>query len=375
VSSRKRLLDRVQPHLRAAAPYTPVQPPEELALRLGLPTDRIVKLDANENPYGPSPKAIEALAKATSYHVYPDPEQRRLRQALAAYIGYAPEWVIAGAGSDELIDLLIRLFVPPGGALVDFPPSFSFYPFLAGVLAARVVEVQRRADYSLDVEGALAGAAQAQLIIVASPNNPTGTLLAQRELDALLETGLPVVVDEAYAEFAGESCAGLVRERPNLVVLRTMSKWAGMAGLRLGYMVADPELIDVVLRVKQPYNLNAAAEAAALASFDDLAMLQERVRAIVEERDRMASLLAGLPGVEVTPSRANFLLCRLAQVEARRVYERLLERGVMVRYFDTPLLRNHLRISAGRPQDTDALVAALGGILAELSAPKAKASR
>lgn len=152
-----------------------------------------------------------------------------------------------------------------------------------------------------------------------------------------------------------------------------MSKWAGMAGLRLGYMAAAPELIDLVLRIKQPYNLNAAAEAAALASFDDLALLQERVAAIVAERERLAALLSALPGVEVTPSRANFLLCRLERADARRVYEALLGRGVMVRYFETPLLRNHLRITAGRPQDTDAVIAALRDALAE--APPAAGRR
>ncbi len=375
MSKPKRLVDQLQPHLRQAAPYASVQPPEALAARLGLPMERIVKLDANENPYGPSPKALAALAAARSYHIYPDPEQRRVRDALARYIGYGLEWVVAGAGSDELIDLLVRLFVPPGEVILNFPPTFSFYPFLAAVQDARVIDVPRRADYSLDVGAAVAAAPQARLIFAVSPNNPTGTLLTRPELEALLATGLPVAVDEAYSEFAGESLVGLVRERPNLIVLRTLSKWAGLAGLRLGYMVADPELVEVVLRVKQPYNINAAAEAAALASFDDLPLLQARVEAIAQERGRLAGLLAGLPGVEVTPSRANFLLCRLTQVEARLVYERLLERGVMVRYFDTPLLRNHLRISVGRPDQTDALVAALRYVLAELSSPKAGAPR
>lgn len=358
------LLDRIQPHLRDAPPYVPVEPPEEVARRIGLPAGDIVKLDANENPYGPSPRVVEALARGRSYHIYPDPEQRKVRAALASYVGFDPAWLIAGAGSDELIDLLVRLFVPPGGRIVNFPPTFGFYPFLAGVHGARTIDVIRRADFSLDLEGAASAAAEADVVFVASPNNPSGTLLASSELRTLLAAGKPVILDEAYVEFAGESLSGLVREYENLIVLRTLSKWAGLAGLRLGYMIARPELIDVVMRVKQPYSVNVAAEAATLASLGDLDGLQERVRAIVAERERMASLLAGLPGFAVTPSRANFVLCRLDGLSARDVHARLRDRGVLVRYFDTPLLQNHIRVSAGRPDQTDALMRALREIIA-----------
>lgn len=357
------VLSLVQPHLRAVPPYVPVEPPEEVAKRLGLPPERIVKLDANENPYGPSFRVAEALASAASLHIYPDPEQRRAREALAAYVGLDAGYVIAGAGSDELIDLLLRLFVPSGEAVLNFPPTFSFYPFLAGVHGVRIIDVRRKADHGLDMEAALATADAVRLIITTSPNNPTGTLLPRDELLALLATGKPVIVDEAYTEFAGESCIDLVPGHPNLIVLRTLSKWAGLAGLRIGYMVADPAVIDLVLRLKQPYNLNIAAEIATLASLEDLEYMQTRIDAMVRERERMAALLAALPGVEVSPSRANFLLCHLTSRPAREVHRALLERGILVRYFDTPLLQNHLRISAGRPDQTDALLTALHEII------------
>ncbi len=358
-------LDRwMQPHLVATPPYVPVEPPDEVAQRIGLPPERIVKLDANENPYGPSPKVVAALAQGQSYHIYPDPEQRKVRAALGRYVGFEPEWLVAGAGSDELIDLLVRLFVPPGESILNFPPSFSFYPFLASVQGAGVANVQRRADHTIDLESALIAAQGARLAVVASPNNPSGTLLPRNDVEALAQLGRPLVIDEAYTEFAGESCVDLVRKYPNLIVLRTLSKWAGLAGLRIGYMVADPSLIDVIMRIKQPYNINAAAEIAVLASMDDLPYLQGLVRSIVKEKQRLEVELAQLPGFEVTPSSANFLLCRLSGVSAREVHARLTERGVLVRYFDTPLLQNHLRISAGRPDQTDALLAALREIIA-----------
>jgi histidinol-phosphate aminotransferase len=353
----------MQPHLLATPPYVPVEPPDEVAQRIGLPPERIVKLDANENPYGPSPKVAEALAKAQTYHVYPDPEQRKVRAALGRYTGFEPEWIVAGAGSDELIDLLVRLFVPPGEAILNFPPSFSFYPFLASVQGANVVNVQRRADHSIDLESALIAAQDARLSVVASPNNPSGTLLPRSEVEALAQLERPLVVDEAYSEFAGESCIDLVRRYPNLIVLRTLSKWAGLAGLRIGYMVADPSLIDVIMRVKQPYNVNAAAEVAVLASMADLPYLQGLVQSIIREKQRLELELSRLPGFEVSASSANFLLCRLEGVSAREVHAALIQRGILVRYFDTPLLQNHLRISAGRPDQTDALLAALREII------------
>jgi histidinol-phosphate aminotransferase len=233
------------------------------------------------------------------------------------------------------------------------------------VQGARVINVPRRPDYSLDLDAALAAARQARLVFAVSPNNPTGTLLTGVELEALLATGRPVVVDEAYAEFSATSFLGLVREHPNLMVLRTLSKWAGLAGLRAGFMVAAPELVEVVLRVKQPYNINSAAEAATLASLEDREYLEGRVAALVRERERLQSLLGGLEGVEVTPSAANFVLCRLEGVDAAEVHARLRRRGIMVRYFDTPLLRNHIRVSAGLPRQTDAVVDALRSILGE----------
>ncbi len=359
------LLDLVQPQLRNAPPYTPVTAPDVLAERLGLPLERILKLDANENPYGASPKALAALAAAKP-HIYPDPEQVALRRILGEYVGYEPPWIIAGAGSDELIELACRLFVAPGEAILNFPPTFGMYRFLADTLGQRTLDVPRREDYTLDIERAVEASEETKLTFAVSPNNPTGTPLSRRELEALLDTGRPVVVDEAYAEFAGQSYVGLVRERANLAIIRTLSKWAGLAGLRVGFMVAQPALVEIGMRVKQPYSVSTAAEAAAKATFLDLAMLQANVRAVVAERERLAGLLAALPGLSVVPSKANFLLCRLSGIEASEVYRRLFERGIIVRYFDAPRLRNHLRISVGRPDQTAVLLAALREVIAGL---------
>ena len=348
----------VQPHLLDIPGYVPIEPPEVLAERIGVPVESIIKLDGNENPYGPSPRALEAVAGA-AFNIYPDPEQRRLRQALAEYVGLGPEHIVAGAGSDELIDLATRMFVAPNEAILNFPPTFGMYAFLAEVQGARVINLPRRPDFSLHLDGFAAQARKARLIFVVSPNNPSGTPLAPEELSVLLETGRPVVVDEAYAEFAGDSYGALLPRYHNLILLRTLSKWAGLAGLRLGYLVASPEIIEVALKAKQPYSVSVAAEAAALASLQDRDWLMANVSKIVQERGRLASLLSELPGFEVVPSQANFVLCRVSGLDAREIRDRLASRGIMIRYFDTALLQNYIRISVGKPEHTDRLIEAL----------------
>jgi histidinol-phosphate aminotransferase len=353
------VLRLVRPEILDLIGYEPIEPSDEIGRRLGVAPERIAKLDGNENPYGPSPRAIEALASFDAYHRYPDPHQRRLREALAGYTQVGPEHIVAGAGSDELIDLLVRAAVAPGDGVIDCPPAFGMYGFLARVAGGRIIEVPRQDDFSLDLEGIRAVCGDAKIIFVAGPNNPTGNPLHRNELDALLETALLVVVDEAYVEFAGGSHGELVPERENLVVLRTFSKWAGLAGLRAGYGIMPQALTDVLMQIKQPYTPNVAAEVAMLASLDDRPHLMDNVEAIVNERDRMTRAIDSLEFIQTYPSQANFVLCKVSGSDAREVRDRLAERGVFVRYFDTPRLRDHLRISVGLPDDTDRVVEAL----------------
>ena len=360
------ILRLVRPDLLEMAGYEPVEPTDLLAEELGVPPEQIIKLDGNESPYGPSPRAVGALADFRHYHIYPDPEQRRVRRALAEYVGVGEEHIVAGAGSDELIDLLLRSVVSPGEGVVNCTPTFGMYAFSTTVCGGRVIEVPRREDFSLDLPAVQRAAGSAKMVFVASPNNPSGNLMSRVELDVLLATGLLVAVDEAYGEFAGRSFASLVQQRENLVVLRTLSKWAGLAGLRAGYGVFPAALAALLLRIKPPYNLNVAAEAALLASLEDRERLMEGVRATVEERERLIGMLASLAFVEALPSRANFLLCRLKGLDAGEVRDRLARRGIFVRHFDAPRLRDCLRITVGLPSQSEPLVRALREIGAEL---------
>lgn len=350
--------------------YEPIVPVDVLARRLGIPEERIVKLDGNESPYGPSPKVVEALARFPYYHIYPDPEQQQVREAVARYAGVDVESVVVGSGSDELLDLTGRLFLSPGDALVNATPTFGMYEFVARTYGARVVEVPRREDFALDLpamESALSEGAK--LAFLASPNNPTGNPMGRRELERLLATGSVICVDEAYAEFHGETMpagrqgfAPLVSERDNLIVVRTFSKWAGLAGLRAGYAVFPAPVAEVIRKIKMPYNLSVAAQVAVLASLDDIDTLRERVSAVVAERERMIERLASLPWLRPFPSQANFVLCGVKGMAAREVRARLQERGIFIRHFDAPGVRNCLRISVGRPEHTDLLMTALSEI-------------
>jgi histidinol-phosphate aminotransferase len=350
-------------------PYTPIEPFEVLSVRLGRPPEEIVKLDANENPYGPSPQVRKALAELEFPHIYPDPESRALRASLAAFTGLPAELILAGAGADELIDLLLRVLLEPGDCVINCPPTFGMYPFDILLNAGQVIDVPRKADFSLDLEGIQQAVASSRpkAIFITAPNNPDGSLPGAEVLDALLALPVLVVIDEAYIEFTtqggrlGEQVSRLaqVPQRENLVVLRTFSKWAGLAGLRVGYGAFPAWMLPALWKAKQPYNVNVAASAAALASLQDIDYLALNVERIRQERTRLFERLSGIPFLRPFPSQANFILCEVVGRPAKALKEVLAQEGVLARYYNTALLKDFIRFSVGRPQDSDALLAAL----------------
>jgi histidinol-phosphate aminotransferase len=358
----------IRPDLLELPGYVPIVPPDVLAEQYGIAASDVIKLDGNENPYGASPRALEAIAAERAYHIYPDPDQTKVRKALAGFLDIDAERIVCGLGSDDIIDLILRAVVAPGDGVINCPPTFGMYPFSTQVAGGRVIDVPRLESFALDVDAIERAAGEAKLIFLASPNNPTGNRASRADVERLLGTGLLVVIDEAYIEFAGieHSTVELVRERPNLVVLRTFSKWAGLAGLRAGYGVMAPELTSLLMTIKQPYNLNVAAGVAMLASLEDRVALMERVCKMCGTRDRLFELLAAIEWIEPYASEANFILCRLEGVDAVEVQARLARRGIFVRYFDTPMLRNCLRISVGLEEHSAIVARALREIGAEL---------
>ena len=366
----------VRKHLESLPPYTPIEPFEILSARLGLEPSQIVKLDANENPYGILPSVRKALVEMDFPHIYPDPESRALRKLLAEFTGVDAEYLLAGAGADELLDLLMRVFLEPGECILSCPPTFGMYPFDAELNAARCVEVPRKADFSLDMSSIRKAVDEfkPKLLFIASPNNPDGSLIDPSVMDELLLLPLLVVLDEAYIEFAsplptpssaldlGASLSRIreVPQRENLVVLRTFSKWAGLAGLRIGYGAFPKWLMPILWKSKQPYNVNVAASIAAQASLENVDELKELVDKLKQERTRLMSALKGIPYLKPYPTQSNFILCQVDGRDASELKSRLVrEFGVFIRYFNKPGLRDHIRISVGRPRDTDVLIEAL----------------
>lgn len=361
--------------------YTPVKPLDALATEIGVKVEDLVKLDANENLYGPLPQVVQAIDSSV-FHIYPNPDQTELRESIAAFVGVSPQQIVAGAGSDELLDLVFRLVDP--SVVINCTPTFGMYSFLGKIARVEVVEVPRKQHphFHVDIAGIKKAVEARQthrpaLLFLASPNNPTGGVLSLEEIVHIAQIeNLVFVVDEAYAEFSGSSAIPLISQFPNLIIMRTFSKWAALAGLRIGYMVAHPEIILRTMQIKQPYNIHVAADFAARAALQHRhIILTTQVTAIVQERDRMIRILQEryAEWMEPCPTHSNFVLVHIkSQIPFRQdgnesKSERtataanylalaLRSRGVLVRYYKTERLANYVRFSAGRPQDTDKLL-------------------
>ncbi len=354
----------IRSHLENLEPYEPIDPVEVLAERAGVPVEQVIKLDGNENPYGCSPRVRQALAESNSHHIYPDPLNREVRQLLQQHTGIDTKYIAVGSGSDELIDNVLRITLEPGDRVVNCPPTFGMYPFSTTVNAGQTVSIPRKADYSIDVDAIRSAIdEQTKVVFITSPNNPTGNLTSKEDTLELLNSEALIVIDEAYHEFTGgATVADLVPEFPNLVVLRTFSKWAGLAGMRVGYGFLPERLNDINYRMKLPYNITVAAQIAVRETFADMADMQSTIDAIIAERDRLFQKLKAQGTLDPIPSWANFILCRVLKGEAKEIKLALEKKGIFIRYFDKPMLQNMIRISVGKPEHTDAVVAALNAL-------------
>ncbi|MHB8342055.1 MAG: histidinol-phosphate transaminase [Mycobacteriales bacterium] len=346
----------LRPELRGRAPYGAPQ------------LDVAVRLNTNENPYPPPPALLADLASslaaaAAGLNRYPDREATELRRALAGYLttatGYqlTPAEVWAANGSNEILQQLLQAFGGPGRRALGFVPSYSMHPLIAEATATGWIEVPRRPDFGLDA-GEVVERIRPDLVFLTSPNNPTGTSLEAPVLEAVLAAapGM-VIVDEAYAEFsAGPSAIRLLDAHPRLVVTRTMSKAFAMAGTRLGYLAAAPEVVDALHLVRLPYHLSALTQAAALAALRHTPALLATVANLVAERDRVAQAVRE-GGGGVVPSDANFLL--VAVSDSGRVWQGLLDRGVLVRDVG---LADWLRVSIGLSAENDEFLRALARV-------------
>ena len=354
----------VRPEMDRMAEYIPGESQEAFSARTGIPIEQLIKLNSNESPYGPAPEVIQALGKHSSYNNYPDTESSALRQALAEYVGVASHHIVVSHGSNELINLLWHIFLSVGDNIICCPPTFSLYTFITTFCGAYVVEVPRTPDYEVDVDAVIqALTPETKLIVLCSPNNPTGNPVSEQDILTLLDTGRIVMVDEAYVEFADhpKGFAHLVPRYRNLVVMRTFSKWAGLAGLRIGYGVFPAWIVSYLRRAQCPFEVNLAGHIAAIETLNHLNYTLDKVRLIVEERERLFKLLSSYPYLEPIPSQGNFILTRVDENEAKmpQIRSAVESYGIMLRYFNHPYLRNFVRLTVGRPEHTELIEQAL----------------
>ncbi len=343
----------IRPNVRAMAGYVPGEQPRE---------DGVIKLNTNENPYPPSPKVFDAIRQTLTgdrLRKYPDPTGTQFRKTAARILDVDPEAILIGNGSDDILTILTRTFVPEGGCIVSLTPSYILYASLAEIQNARIEKVPFQSDWSLPHPWPVT---DADLTFLANPNSPSGTVIDASAIQRLIEQCQgPVVLDEAYADFA--SCNGLAFARTGkAIVTRSLSKSYALAGIRFGFAVADPAIIREMLKVKDSYNCDVLSLAAATAALEDQNYFRTVRDRILATRTRMTAQLQEL-GFQVTPSQANFVWCQRSDRPVKPIYERLKEHRILVRYMNYPGYGDGLRISVGSDLEIDRLLAVLSDIL------------
>jgi histidinol-phosphate aminotransferase len=351
----------VRPEIAQLESHLPGDSLEVASRRLGLEPDEIIKLDANENPYGCSVRVQELLASYDAYHLYPDSLLGGLRLRLESYSGVRRENIVLTNGVNDLTDMIMRVFVRPGDEVLICPPTVSFYRFYAEIAGAYVIEVGRSGqNFEIEIEAVLqAVSPQTKLIIIGSPNNPTGNLLALDNLVKLLKRDVIVVVDESFCEFASASHAKLVGEFDNLIIMRSFSHWAGLAGMRVAYGLASSEILRHLWKLRAVYKLDTAQQLAIEAVLDDTRYYKTVIGWLRNERGRLFRQLRKLNFLQPYPSQGNFILTKVVRGNALQIKKRLEKKGIFIKSYTTPELPNHLRITVGRPEDTDILMRTL----------------
>jgi len=357
----------VRPELESMTAYLPGESLVAFSTRTGIPIQHIIKLNSNESPYGPVPSAIEALGDCKNYNNYPDSDATILRAALSEYTGLEGCHIVLSHGSNELINLLWHIFLSVGDTIICCPPTFSLYTSITSFCGASVIEVPRTSEFEIDVERVLAAlTASTKLIVICSPNNPTGNPIAESDVLALLESGRIVVIDEAYVEFSQRpgGFAHLVPHYRNLVVLRTFSKWAGLAGLRIGYGLSPEWIANYMLQAQCPFEVNVAGYIAAIETLTHLEHVLANVQRITQERERRFDMLKSQSYLTPFPSQGNFILACLDDVDVKieQVRATVEEHGILLRYFQRPSMYNFFRATVGLPQHTDLLAQALARV-------------
>lgn len=339
--------------------YIPGESAVDLSGRYEVSLDKLIKLNANENPYEVAPLVRRAISKL-SLNYYPSSSYTTLRKALAKYNNIDEKQIIVGSGSDELIDLLLRLVLEIGEKVINCPPTFGMYEVLVNLNRGSVISIPRNKDYSINIKAVQKQIGKnVKIIFICNPNSPTGNITSNADIKTLLQTNKLLVVDEAYYEFAKITQIKLCKKYPNLIILRTFSKWAGLAGLRIGYAVMDAFLISQLMKIKLPYTVNVAGESAAIATLQDSTFSDGLVKKIIDERQRIYRKLSAIQGIKVYPSYGNFLFVQVKRDGYKKLKGLFEKNKIAIRYYDSSLTPNALRMTIGKPMQNNKVVSIL----------------
>ncbi|MBI1870924.1 MAG: histidinol-phosphate transaminase [Chlamydiae bacterium] len=324
--------------------------------------EKFIKLNTNENPYPPSPRVLEAIRRGigASLRLYPNPLADSLRDKIASLFKVPREWVIAGNGADEILNMAVRVTVGKNDKMLVTDPTYILYEVLANFQEAKVIKCPLNQNFDLPNQFPVEGA---KMILMTNPNSPTGCPFDKKKLEAICRKAKGMVlIDEAYADFADENCMDFVKKFKNVIITRTLSKSFSLCGLRIGFAISNPEIIEAMMKVKDSYNMNRLSQLAGVAALQDLDWMRQGVRRIKRDREFLTQKLIKLE-FKVLPSQANFIFVRHSQISALEIYKCLYEKRILVRHFNRPRLREYLRISIGVHQEMVKLVKVLEGIL------------
>jgi len=328
--------------------YKAVPSAYDLIVQNNIEIKRIDKLDANENVFGPTKNLNTVLSNFRGYQYYPDPEYKQLRKAIGKYIGVSSDNIMVGSGGDELIDLLLRLILDPDNEIINCPPTFGSYTTFTLLNRGRLINIPRKDNFAIDVKKIQNSINEkTKLIIICNPNNPTGNLTPVEEIINILKSNKLVLIDEAYFEFSGKTTLPLIKKYPNLIILRSFSKWAGIAGLRLGYIIANPFLVKQIMKIKSPYNVNVAAELAGLIALTEIKIYKKIIEKIIKERERIYKALRKNNNLKVYPSDGNFLFVRPKETLFSKIKTYFQKNKIALRYYDSSLTGKAIRITIG----------------------------
>jgi histidinol-phosphate aminotransferase len=357
---------KIHKRVRELGAYKAGLTKEEVAKKHGLDVKDIIKLASNENPFGPSPKVVETIQRfSSSVSLYPPDYPPEMIRAISKYTDLPQNMILPGGnGADEIMDLVIKMAVSQGDEVIIHTPTFPYYELLVKLYGGVVVKVPMLEDYSFPIDTLqVRMTKKTKLVIICSPNNPTGNTISESGLKKILNKAPLVMLDEAYIEFANQSLTGLVKDYENLVVLRTFSKAFALAGLRVGYGVANDKFVKQAMKIKPPHNVNLLAQKSATAALEDKRYMREKVKEIKKLREKLFYNLEKISGIKAYPSQANFLLLTLKNGDAGKVVFSLEKKGIIVRGCKGFGMKNSIRVTIGTKEENQAFLQALTEVL------------